>query len=245
MPARATTTPNTHILLVEDDPGLRQLLLIELAEAGYTVHEASSPECAITILAEQPMELVISDIRLPGIDGLELLKICHASDSPPAFIIITAFGTVWQAVQAIKQGADDFLTKPLDLEHFALAVRKALDIRNIRHELGRMRELLGQDDFHGLVGHSRPMLRLFEQMRLVAQSEGAVLITGESGSGKELVARGLHAESQRSERPLLAVNCAGIPEHLLESEFFGHKAGAFTGASATRLRTCCEAGSGG
>lgn len=154
--------------------------------------------------------------------------------APPAFIVITAFGSISQAVEALKAGADDFLTKPLDLEHFMIAVERSLELRRLRREVQQMRRWEETDHFHGLIGSSRPMRVLFDQVRQIADAQGPVLIVGESGVGKELVARAVHAEGARSDRPFRAVNCAGVPGELLESEFFGHKKGAFTGAQADR-----------
>jgi len=149
----------------------------------------------------------------------------------PAFLVITAFGSIQQAVAALKEGADEFLTKPLDLEHFALAVGRALETRRLRDEVRRFQQLLSDDRFHGMLGRSRVMRGLFDQIRQLARAEGPVLVIGESGTGKELVARAVHAESERAGGPFLAINCAGLPAELLESEFFGHVAGAFTGAN--------------
>jgi len=232
------------VLVVEDDPGLLALLGAELEEAGLEVCQADSAEGALEVSAQQSPDLVVSDVRLPGASGLDLLATYLEKPQPPAFIAITAFGTVHQAVQAIKRGADDFITKPIDLDHFMLAVKKAIGVRRMRHELERIREQRDSGGFHDMVGQSQPMQRLYEQIRLAAKGEGAVLIAGESGCGKELVAKSLHAESSRSAGPFLAVNCAGIPEHLLESEFFGHTAGAYTGAASTRKGLFVEASGG-
>ncbi len=233
-----------RVLVVEDDPGLLALLGAELEEAGLEVCQADSAEAALEVSAQQSPDLVVSDVRLPGASGLDLLSTYLDGPQPPAFIAITAFGTVHQAVQAIKRGADDFITKPIDLDHFMLAVKKAIGVRRMRHELERIREQRVSGGFHDMVGQSQPMQRLYEQIRLAAKGEGAVLIAGESGCGKELVAKSLHAESSRSAGPFLAVNCAGIPEHLLESEFFGHTAGAYTGAASTRKGLFVEASGG-
>jgi DNA-binding NtrC family response regulator len=158
--------------------------------------------------------------------------------------VVTAFGTVPQAVEALRQGADDFLTKPLDFDHLRLSISRVLEKRRLREQLVRYQEILGEEGFHGLLGRSRPMQRLFSQIRQVARGAGPVLIVGESGVGKELVARAIHRESERASRTFLAVNCAGIPETLLESEFFGHSAGAFTGASRRRNGLFLEADGG-
>ncbi len=223
-----------RVLLVEDDTGLRRLLAEELVDAGLQVRAVGSAEQALTELPRFEPELVISDLRLPGMDGMALLERTRGQHAAPAFLVITGFGSISQAVAALKTGADEFLTKPLDLEHFLLCVRRILDTRRLRGEVSRFRDLLDRSGFHGMVGQSRPMRGLFDQIRQLARASGPVLIVGESGTGKELVAKAVHAESERAQRPFLAVNCAGIPAELLESEFFGHEAGAFTGAAKAR-----------
>lgn len=219
-----------RILLVEDDEGLRELLAEELEDSGAQVQAVPDAEQAAPRLATWEPDLVISDLRLPGAGGMELLAEAQRHHMPPAFLIITAFGSIDQAVEALKAGADEFLTKPLDLEHLMLCVHRLLDTRRLRGEVQRFRKLLDEPEFHGMVGNSRAMRVLCDQIRRLARGTGPVLILGESGSGKELVARAIHEESERADAPFQAVNCAGIPSELLESEFFGHEAGAFTGA---------------
>ncbi|MEX1032250.1 MAG: sigma-54 dependent transcriptional regulator [Cellvibrionaceae bacterium] len=237
-------TTGALILLVEDDAGLRELIRDELRDDGYQVAEASTVSDAIMCLEQQQPELIISDLRLPAGNGLELLDRCRQTATLTAFIAITAFGTVEQAVAALKRGADNFLTKPLNLDHLRLSVARALEHRAMQAEISRYRQVLNDGEFHGLIGRSPPMRQLYEQIRQAAQANGPVLLMGESGVGKELVARAVHAESQRHTRPFLAVNCAGIPPELLESELFGHKAGAFTGAQRTRKGLFAEADGG-
>ncbi len=237
------TPSDERVLVVEDDDGLRELLVEEVGDAGYEVRSAASAEEVPAALDGWRADLVVCDLRLPGADGLALLKRTRALDDPPAFVVITAFGTVSQAVECLQEGADDFLTKPLDFDHLMLAVERALETRRLRRQVHRYREAL-EDDFHGMVGRSRPVRRLFDQVRQVARAHGPVLIEGESGTGKELVARALHRESDRSDGPFLAVNCAGIPAELLESEFFGHAEGAFTGATGQRDGLFAEAHGG-
>ncbi|MCQ4263149.1 sigma-54-dependent Fis family transcriptional regulator [Stutzerimonas stutzeri] len=220
-----------RVLLVEDDDSLRQLLVEELEDRGLQVRALASAEEAVGSLESWEPALVVSDLRLPGADGMALLRRVKTMQAAPAFLVITAFGSIQQAVAALKEGADEFLTKPLDLEHFALAVARALETRRLRDEVRRFQQLLSDDRFHGMLGRSRVMRGLFDQIRQLARAEGPVLVIGESGTGKELVARAVHAESERAKRPFLAINCAGLPAELLESEFFGHVAGAFTGAN--------------
>jgi DNA-binding NtrC family response regulator len=223
-----------HILIVEDDEGLSSLLADEVRESGAEVSTAASAEEAWAHLQDTVPDLVVSDLRLPGKSGMDLLCETRSMHVPPAFVVITAFGSITQAVEALKAGADDFLPKPLDLDHFMIVVERTLETRRLRREVQRMREWAEADHFHGMVGTSRPMQVLFDQIRQVADAQGPVLIVGESGVGKELVAQALHAEGTRADRPFRAVNCAGVPGELLESEFFGSKEGAFTGAQADR-----------
>ncbi|MBC8648920.1 sigma-54-dependent Fis family transcriptional regulator [Pseudomonas sp. MTM4] len=220
-----------RVLVVEDDDGLRQLLVEELEDRALTVQSMASAEDAVPLLESWEPDLVISDLRLPGADGMALLRRVKAMQAAPAFLVITAFGSIQQAVAALKEGADEFLTKPLDLDHLGLAVSRALETRRLRGEVRRFQQLLSDDRFHGMLGRSRAMRELFDQIRQLARAAGPVLVIGESGTGKELVARAVHAESERAQRPFLAINCAGLPAELLESEFFGHAAGAFTGAN--------------
>lgn len=233
-----------QVLIAEDDTQLRALLTDELTEAGLRVYGAGTLAAAIRALARHEIDLVLTDLRLPDGDGLTLLPRVRAQAAAPAFIVITAFGSVPQAVDAVRSGAEDFLTKPLNLDHVTLAVRRALDTRRLRSEVRRYRRLLGGRDFHGLIGRSPAMRRLFDQVRTIAAGSGPVLIVGESGTGKELVARAVHAESGRADQRFVAVNCAGIPRELLESEFFGHTAGAFTGAGRAREGLFVEADGG-
>jgi DNA-binding NtrC family response regulator len=241
------TKPQTdadHILIVEDDPGLRQLLSEELTDAGYRVDAVANLTSAQTILTDLLPRLVVSDLRLPDGSGLELLEITRQMPLPPGFIVITAFGTIDQAVDALKQGADDFLTKPLDLDQFRFCVKRTQQQQLLQQEVAYYRKLFDDGDFHGMIGRSPGMRRLFVQIRQIAHAGGPVLITGESGVGKELVARAIHKESSRAERPFIAINCAGIPASLLESELFGHVAGAFTGAGHARKGLFAEADGG-
>ncbi len=229
---------------MEDDHALSELLGSELLDAGFSTRcSASSEEAQREISAWRP-DLVVTDLRLPGAGGLSLLEFVNGMAAPPGVIIITAFGTIEQAVNALKQGADDFLTKPLDLDHFIMCVRRTLETRRLRREVQRFRTLLGTSDFHGLLGRSPVMQALYSSLVRVARGRGPVLIAGESGVGKELVARAVHAESDRADGPFIAVNCAGIPAELLESEFFGHAAGAFTGAQRARRGLFAEADGG-
>lgn len=233
-----------RIYVVEDDPGLAELLVEELDSEGYSVRHQESVEAAWPEIESWQPALVISDLRLPGADGMTLIPKIKAMPEAPAMLLITAFGTVNQAVAALKEGADDFLTKPLDMEHLLLTVTKLLNHRRLTSVVAAMRTNKSVEKYHGMLGKSRVMRVLYQQIEQVANADTPVLILGESGSGKELVARAIHAESERSKAPFIAVNCAGIPSELMESEFFGHAAGAFTGAQKARAGLLKEAEGG-
>lgn len=237
----ATAPQDGHVLVVEDDESLCELLVEELCDAEFTVANAHTAEEALQYLDDTTPDVIVSDLRLPGASGMELLQNVRARHVPPAFIVITAFGSIPQAVSALKKGADDFLTKPLNLDHFVLTVSRSLENRRLRQRVRQFEQLLGSDHFHGIIGRSRDMQVLFDQIRQIARASGPVLIQGESGVGKELVARAVHAESPRADEEFLAVNCAGVPRELLESEFFGHVEGAFTGAQGAREGLFVEA----
>lgn len=236
----------TRILLLEDDPALFQLVTEEFETQGYEVQGCQTLAQAREALRHSTPDLVVTDLRLPDGNGMDLVSelLTANEEQRPGIIVVTAFGSVRQAVAALQAGADDFLTKPLDLDHLLLSIGRVMDNRKLRSELEQLRQLSNDSGFHGIYGNSRAMRQLFEQVRVIARAQGPVLINGESGTGKELVARALHAESSRSEGPFLAVNCAGIPAELLESEFFGHASGAFTGARNARPGLLQEADGG-
>lgn len=223
---------NTPILIVEDDPAILELLEEELSDAGYATLGVESAEDAIATLSHTQVELIISDVRLPGIDGMALLEHLRRDGNLVGFIVITAFGTIEQAVEALKIGADDFLTKPLDLEGVRESVYRVLENRRLASRLAEADHKSAT--FHGIVGASEAMQSLFHDASRLAKSDAPILILGESGTGKELLARAIHAESPRHNAPFIAVNCASIPSELMESEFFGHVKGAFTGANESR-----------
>src|SRR5690554_3911874 len=174
---------NEHILLVEDDRGLRELLQEELEAEDYRVTACGDAERALQILATDTPSLLVSDLRLPGADGLSLLPALRQCSSPPAVLIITAFGSVQQAVKALQSGADDFLTKPLEMDHFLLAVSRLLENRQLRNEVQHYRSLLAVEQFNGIIGQSPAMQQLFHQIRQIASADGPVLVQGESGTG--------------------------------------------------------------
>ncbi len=235
----------TKILAVEDDPEMLSLLEDYLGAEGCSVIAVREGPEALRRLQAEPFDLVLTDLRLPGVDGMEVLRSAreHMPDVP--VILITAFGSIENAIQAIRQGAYDYVTKPFSMEEIGLLVRKALDHRRLRAENVRLRqELEGRYRFANLLGKSPAMQAVFELIRRVAGGESNVLITGETGTGKELVARAIHFNSSRGRGPFVPVNCAAIPEGLLESELFGHVKGAFTGAATTRRGLFLEAAGG-
>lgn len=244
-----STTQQKHlpILLIEDDQALARLITDELEAEGWSLVVHHQVQTALDWLNINQPALIVTDLRLPDGDGMSVVEqvVQHwPEEQRPGLIVITAFGSVRQAVQALQAGADDFLTKPLDLEHFLLAVKRVVATRQLHDELFQFRKLNRQPAFHQMFGRSAAMRNLFEQIKVIGRAQGPVLINGESGTGKELVAKALHAESDRAAGPFLAVNCAGIPQELLESEFFGHAAGSFTGAKKARKGLLQEANGG-
>lgn len=224
----------TRILIVEDDRSLSDLLCDELETEGFDVDAVGCLAEARERLRDTDPDLVVTDLKLPDGSGHDVLGLFENHPERPGCLVITAFGSVRDAVSALQKGADDFLTKPLDMDHFLLTVQRLVENRQMRRDLERMRDLIGSEGFHGIVGRSDSMQKLFDHVRLVARADGSVLISGESGTGKELIARAIHRESARAQAPFVAINCAGIPRELIESELFGYESGAFTGASSRR-----------
>lgn len=235
--------PGARILLLEDDASLGLLLSEELELDGYRVSRAGTVSEGCRLLAAETPDLVVSDLRLPDGDGLDLLKAAQADGHSLPFIVITAFGTVDQAVDALQAGADDFLTKPLSTDHLRLKIRRLLKQADLTRQLQQFLAH-SNDDSLGLIGDHESMVRLRSEIRQIARSNASVLICGESGTGKELVARAIHRANGRHAKPFVAINCAGIPAELMESEFFGHEAGAFTGARQARKGLFAEAHGG-
>ncbi|MHB8811148.1 MAG: sigma-54-dependent transcriptional regulator [Desulfobulbaceae bacterium] len=224
------------ILVIDDDESLRRVLEYTLQEEGYEVFTAASGEEGLALFEERQPALVITDMKMPGLNGFQVLKEVKERSAEALVIIVTAFGEVDAAVKAMKLGAYDFITKPLSRDELKLTVKKALQLLGLTEENRQLREKLsGRDDLKNLVGMSPKMERLFASVRKVADTEATVLITGESGTGKELVARAIHSLSSRKSAPFIAINCAAIPRDLLESELFGHTKGAFTGAVKDRV----------
>src|SRR5881296_3916762 len=224
-----------RILVVDDEPGIHASLQMTL-EPVYEVLCASNAQDGLARFRQELPSLVLLDVVLPGSDGLGLLQSMRSEDPTVPVIMLTAVKTVKTAVEAMKIGAADYLTKPFDVEELRLIVAKALATQALEHEVRHLRaQVLKSYSFHNLVGKSPAMQEIYSKIEQVADTRTTVLITGESGTGKELVARALHYNSSRQERPFIALNCASIPETLIESEVFGHEKGAFTGALARRL----------
>ena len=219
---------NPLVLIVDDEEGIRESLSVILEDEGYRVVSAGSGEDALVILHEQFPDLIILDVWLPGMDGIQTLQEIAALKREVPVIMISGHGNIEVAVQATRTGAYDFLEKPLSLERVVLSARRALEKSSLEKENRELKENLTRK--WKLIGDSPPMRTLRAQIEMAAQSNSRVLITGESGSGKELVARLLHAKSGRGERPFVELNCAAMPYELIESELFGHEKGSFTGA---------------
>src|ERR1044072_3850503 len=223
------------ILLVEDKESLRRVLRLTLESAGYSVAEAEDARAAAQALAPEPFRLVLTDLRMPHGSGLDVLRASKAADAEVPVILMTAYGSIDEAVQAMKDGAHDFLQKPVDSNHLLLLVGRALEHQRLRTENVLLREERSpRYGFPRIVGESDAMKRTVAETQRVAQTTTTVLLLGESGTGKELFARAVHHLSPRREKPFVAINCAAIPETLIESELFGHERGAFTGATERR-----------
>ncbi len=227
---------NERILVVDDEEQMRDLLAKVLDRKGYQVAVCSDGLEALAYLEKEPADLVITDVRMPGLSGMEALRAVKELNPDIVVLIMTAFGSIDQAVQAVKEGAYDYINKPFKIEEMLLTIEKALDERRLRHEVSALRqELHTRYRFENLIGKSRAMQEVFGLIEQVAGSRSTVMVYGKSGTGKELVAKSVHYNSPRSGKAFVAVNCAAIPAELLESELFGHEKGAFTGAIATKV----------
>ena len=223
------------ILLIDDDVSLRRVTEFNLQEAGYAVITAEDGQQGLELFEQERPRMVITDVRMPGIDGYQLLKKVLALEPQTLVIVITAFSTVEQAVDAIKQGAYDYLAKPFSREQLTHTVERAFEYNRLRQENVQLKDELSADHLQRqLIGEAPAMKRLLERLNKVAASQATVLISGESGTGKEVVARALHQGSARHQQPFVTVNCAAIPKDLIESELFGHVKGSFTGAVKDR-----------
>jgi DNA-binding NtrC family response regulator len=224
-----------HLLLVEDEAPLRQAIAEQLADRGYQVQQADSGETALAHLADFAFDIIVTDLRLPGIDGSAVIEAAVARYPHIIAIVVTGFGTVKDAVEAIKRGAWDFVSKPFQIDELLHVLDSAIEQRRLKSENAYLRSQLEERySFEGIVGKSRPMERLFQLLETVAPTNSTILITGETGTGKEVVARAIHHNSPRRAHRFVALNCSAIPETLLEAELFGHVRGAFTGAVGNR-----------
>jgi two-component system response regulator PilR (NtrC family) len=224
-----------QVLVVDDELSMREFLAILLSRQGYRVTTAASAEHALTLMETSTYQLVLTDLSMPGIDGLELVRrvrrghLSHPSEVP--IVMVTAYGTTSTAVAAMKEGATDYVLKPFDNDELLIVLNKALGQVQLAQENRALKERLGERfGYHNLIGTSAPMEGVYEMVRRVKDSRISCLIEGESGTGKELVARAIHYSGARAPGPFVAVNCGAIPENLIESELFGYKKGAFTGA---------------
>src|SRR4051795_1005596 len=222
-----------RILVVEDEEKLRRVIELQLLSSGFDVDKAASAEEGLKIVDRA--DLVLTDLKLPNMDGLQFLGLIRRQNAQIPVLMMTAFGSVETAVGAMKAGATDFLLKPFSLDHLMQIVHKALEVRALRDENRQLKEELGRRyEFDNIVGRSEPMQEIFAAIERVAPTRATVLLAGESGVGKDLIARAIHFHSPRRDRPLVKINCTAIPENLMESELFGYEKGAFTGANVSK-----------
>lgn len=228
--------PRAHILVVDDEINIRGALVTMLEKKGHQVRGVATAEEGLAQLEAAPVELVITDLRMPGIGGMEFL--CRLKDTWPdtEVVVMTAYGSIDTAVEAMRLGAYDYLTKPIDRERFPIVVDKALERHALTTENKQLRDRLEtRTRFDQMVGESEPMQRVYSLVEMVADSDVTVLLTGESGTGKELISRAIHHKSPRADGPFITMNCGALPDNLFESELFGYEKGAFTGAMATKM----------
>jgi len=223
------------ILIVEDESKMRRLLELDLGEEGFTTYSAEDAETGLKVLRENPIDLVLTDLKLPGMNGLEFLHLVKRQNAALPVVVMTAFGSVETAVEAMKAGASDYVLKPFSLAEMRIVIHKELDVRNLREENRTLREALGKRYSHpNIVARSPKMQEVLATVERVAPTNATVLLGGESGVGKDLIARAIHEKSRRASGPFLKINSTAIPENLLESELFGFEKGAFTGAVASK-----------
>ena len=221
------------ILVIEDEEKHRRVIGLHLSSAGFDVKAVGTAEEGWKLAGDA--DLILTDLKLPGMDGLELLEKLKNQNSHTPVIVMSAFGTVENAVEAMKRGAVDFLPKPFSLDHLSVVVEKALEVRKLRDENRELREALGQRyQFSNIIGNSQAMQEIFATVTRVAPTRATVLLCGESGVGKDMIARAIHLNSPRKDRPFVKINCTAIPENLMESELFGYEKGAFTGANFSK-----------
>jgi DNA-binding NtrC family response regulator len=240
-----TPSPSGSVLIVDDEPSMRLTLSMLLRAEGLLVREVAGVAPAVALLEQEPFDVVITDLRMEGEGGIDVLKTAKRVNPQTEVVILTAFGSIGSAVEAVKLGAFDYLAKPFEPEELVLVVRKALERRALLRELDQLRATLEAEfGLTKVIAKGPAMRRLFDLVRRVAPSDATILIQGESGTGKELIARMIHARSTRAFQPFVAVDCGTLPEPLLESELFGHAKGAFTGAVAAKKGLVEEADGG-
>jgi DNA-binding NtrC family response regulator len=223
------------ILIVEDEAKMRRLLELNLGDDGFTTFSAEDAETGLKLLRENPIDLILTDLKLPGMNGLDFLQTIKRQNGALPVVVMTAFGSVETAVEAMKAGASDYVLKPFSLSEMRMVIHKELDVRNLREENRSLREALGKRYSHpNIVARSPRMQEVLATVERVAPTNSTVLLGGESGVGKDLIARAVHEKSRRASGPFLKINSSAIPENLLESELFGFEKGAFTGAVATK-----------
>jgi two-component system, NtrC family, response regulator PilR len=240
MPSSAVTLPDTaatapRVLVVDDEQSMRDMLRIVLRRDGYHVLVARNGNEALEFLRREPVDLLLSDIKMPDVTGVDVLRAAKDLNRDIIAIMMTAFASTETAVEALRLGATDYFTKPFSMDELRLKVRQHFEARRLRQENVLLKRALGSaHEFSSMIGRSEPMLAVFKMVETIARTNSTVLITGESGTGKDLVARAIHFNSLRREHPFVALNCGAVPETLLESELFGHVRGAFTGADANK-----------
>ncbi|HWL14501.1 MAG TPA: sigma-54 dependent transcriptional regulator, partial [Opitutus sp.] len=223
------------VLIVDDEKHTREGLQQALIE-NYDVSVAANSDEAFNLMDAQPFDVIVTDLRMPGKSGLRVIDKALALPNRPAVIMMTAYGNIETAVEAMKRGAVDFLTKPVNIERLEVLIQRALKTRTLEVEVKQLHERLDEKfNFQGIIGNSPKLQDVIERVKLVAPSRATILIEGESGTGKELIAQAIHQASPRARGPFVAVHCAALSENLLESELFGHERGAFTGASERRI----------
>jgi two-component system response regulator PilR (NtrC family) len=233
--APATERRPPRILVVDDERSMRELLAIVLRREGYEVLLAENGRSAVSLLEREPVDLLISDIKMPDLSGVDVLRAAKKIDPDILGIMITAFASTESAVEAMRLGACDYLSKPFDIDLLKMKVREKIENRQLRQENVLLKKTLGlAHQFSNIIGRSASMLDVFKMVQTVSRTNSTILLTGESGTGKGLVAQAIHFNSLRREKPMVSLNCGAMPENLLESELFGHMRGAFTGADANK-----------
>src|SRR5262247_3400707 len=235
----------SRVLVVDDEPDMVENCARILKRAGYQCLTATDPQRGLALVEAERPDLLLTDLKMPGMDGIEVLRRAREMDPALPVIVITAFSTIESAVAAIKDGAFDYLPKNFSVDQLRVAVERGLRQRELALENRNLREQLrGALGFENIIGRSPAMTKVFELVRKAARSDANILVVGESGTGKELIARAVHANSPRAAQPFVLVDCASLPEQLLESELFGHEKGAFTGAIKTKPGLMESAGGG-